>query len=940
MRSLRHALLVAVAACLLLPSPSLAGGYSVSACVGYENASWSEWEPSPFATAYVACPGGALDLKRPQSNEGMMVRNVVGQGAAPRDAAAALRFDAPAGTTITGVDLDVSLTSNPGWDAGIHDATNDRWLWCGSDCWSSFDRWMHEELRGLSTQRIQALVRCAAARCRRDARHGFIAIRNAHVFLDDPSPPRLDGVRGSLAAAAGAWLRGDHDVAFDAADNSGIRHSRIELDDRAVHDQARWCDSTRPLPCADGAVGAAFDTRTWPDGEHVLRLSAQDAGGNWASVDRVVRVDNTAPAEPAPALAGGDGWSPQRARTLVLPLPGGQAAPLTRARVKACRVGGACEESAPELRAAPGGAAEPGAAAVPGASAAPAPAASSSPAATVPVAEFDGPGEYAVRVALEDAAGNVGPYAAPVTLRFDDARPGVPDVSAADAWRNGGALPLDALGQRPVSGIRGYRVRIGGREAIVATSFPLDELPEGGTPVEVSALSGAGLEGNAVRTTLKLDRSRPVIDATGAPDGWSRTPVTLALRGRDQPGLSGVRSLAWKVGEGAEATIDGDAAEVEIAEDGRHTVSYRGTDGAGNVSGERAVAVKIDRTPPETVAFEAPDPADPRRVRVVVADRTSGVASGRIELRRAGAAWRPVQSALADGRLVTLLDDATLRAGAYELRARVRDVAGNEAVGMRRVDGAPATLTLPLRRRTTLAVSRAGRLLRARLSIDASPARRSAATTGGEPAASRVPAAVVASPLQRAASAAADPLANREVTLSQRLRGRTKWRELCPKRTVIVATAAASGCTLRTDASGRVEVRLRAGPSRTLRIAFAGEALLLPASATSVVRTPARARLRATPRSVRAGGVVRFTGRLRGGHVPRAGKLVELQARVGAGWRTFATVRSDRRSRLQHTHRFAAGSAGRTYWFRLRIRRESAYPFETGTSRSVAVRVR
>ena len=105
------------------------------------------------------------------------------------------------------------------------------------------------------------------------------------VYLDDPSAPRLDGVRGSLAAAGG-WLRGGQDVAFDAADNSGIRAARIELDGRVVHDEARGCDFTRAVPCSDGAVGAAFDTRAWADGEHVLRLSAQDAGGNWSSVER------------------------------------------------------------------------------------------------------------------------------------------------------------------------------------------------------------------------------------------------------------------------------------------------------------------------------------------------------------------------------------------------------------------------------------------------------------------------------------------------------------------------------------------------------------------------------------------------------------------------------------------------------------------------------
>ena len=903
-------LLTALAACLLLlPAPAFAGGYSVTACFGWENGSWSEWEPSPFATAYTACPGGVVDVRRPWVGEGMIARNVVGpHGHAPLDAAAALRFDAPAGTTITGLDADLRMTANPGWDAGLHDATNERWLWCGPPCLSSFERWMHEELRGFATRRLQALVRCVAPRCRRDGRHGFVAMRNVRVYLDDPSAPRVDGVRGGLAADG--WVRGAHDVAFDAADNSGIRLWRIELDGRAVHEDVHACDFTRPVPCSNGAVGASFDTRAWPDGEHVLRLAAQDAGGNWATVDRAVRVDNTPPVQPAAVLEGGEGWSPSRERTLALPLPGGQAAPLVRARVKACRVGAPCSESAPELR---GGGGAP---------------------AGVPVVAFDGPGEYAVRVALEDAAGNVGPSSEPVTMRFDDTRPGAPDVSAADAWHSGGALPIAASGERPVSGIRGYRVRIGGREAVVATSVPLDELPEGGTPVEVSAVSGAGLEGTAVRTTLKLDRSLPVAAAEGAPDGWSREPVRLSLSGRDQPELSGVRSLAWRLDGGEEAGAEGDAASVEIAEDGRHTVTYRAIDGAGNASAEQAVAVKVDRTPPETVAFEAPDPADPRRVRVVVADRTSGVASGRIELRPAAGEWRSTETAFEGHRLVTQIDDARLAAGPYELRALVSDVAGNEAVGSSRVDGAPAALTLPLRRVTTLAVARVGRLLRARLSA------------GGE------------------------PLAGREVTLAQRLRGRGRWHSVCARRTVVVAAqaaatpvagsrpaalaaaaararearssdppAAATGCTLRTDGAGRLVVRLPRGPSRTLQLEFAGDALLLPARGTTIVRTPARARLAAYPRTVHAGSTVRFSGRLLGGRVPRAGKLVELQARVGASWRTFATVRSDRRGRVRHVRRFAPASAGRTYLIRLRVRRESAYPFETGTSRAVAVRV-
>ncbi len=680
MRSPLHiaaGLLLAAAASFGPTSAAFAGEYSVTACFGAENASWSEWEPTPGATAYTACPGGVVDLARPRSGEGMVVRNVAGPGHAPAGTTAALSFDAPAGTAITGVDFDAKLLANPGWRVGVLDATRGAWLWCGVHCSTSVEQWVHQELRGLSTQRIQALVRCDATRCRSDARHALIAMRQVRVYLADGSAPAVGGARGALGAGDG-WLRGVADVAFDAGDNSGVRTGRVELDGRPVHEDARPCDFSLPVPCSGATIGAALDTRAWADGAHALRLGASDAAGNWTWIDRTVRVDNTPPAEPSPVVDGGADWSPQPSRTLTVPLPGGQAAPLVRARVKACRTGGGCAETAPEL-------------AVHGA------------AAAVPVTAFEGPGEYAVRLALEDAAGNAGPYAAPVTIRFDDTPPGTPDVSAADRWHNGGALPLDAEGERPISGIRGYRVRIGGREAIVATSLPLDDLPEGGTPVEVRAVSGAGVESTAVRTLLKLDRTAPVVAADGvpAPDTWSREPVRLGLRGRDQAALSGVQALAWSVDGGEEEVHEGDEGTIEVAADGRHSVAYRALDGAGNSSARHTVPVRVDRTPPETVAFEAPDPADPTLVRVVVADATSGVAGGRVELRRAGADWRRVPTSLEGGRLQARLDDAALRSGAYELRAVVGDVAGNEAIGTRRADGAPAAVTLPLRRRTS-----------------------------------------------------------------------------------------------------------------------------------------------------------------------------------------------------------------------------------------------
>jgi hypothetical protein len=246
MRSRIHITAFLLALLFVFPASAGAGGYAVSACFGHENASWSEWEPTPGATAYVACPGGVVDVARPQSGEGMVVRNVAGPPVAARGVTAALTFDAPPGTTITGFDFDARLLSNPGWSAGVFDTTHGAWLWCGARCLTTVEQWVHKELRGLATQRIQALVRCEAPRCRSDARHGLIALRHARVYLADDSLPAVGGVRGGLISDA--WLRGVLDVGFDASDNSGIRSGRVELDGRVVHDEPRACDDTRPVP--------------------------------------------------------------------------------------------------------------------------------------------------------------------------------------------------------------------------------------------------------------------------------------------------------------------------------------------------------------------------------------------------------------------------------------------------------------------------------------------------------------------------------------------------------------------------------------------------------------------------------------------------------------------------------------------------------------------
>ena len=78
-----------------------------------------------------------------------------------------------------------------------------------------------------------------------------------------------------------------------------------------------------------------------------------------------------------------------------------------------------------------------------------------------------------------------------------------------------------------------------------------------------------------------------------------------------------------------------------------------------------------------------------------------------------------------------------------------------------------------------------------------------------------------------------------------------------------------------------------------------------------------------------------------GRSIPTNGKVVELQAR-GKGhrrWITFKTVRSSKGGAVRAKYTFHSSSSV-SYQFRARARAESGYPYLTGVSRRVTVRVR
>jgi hypothetical protein len=144
------------------------------------------------------------------------------------------------------------------------------------------------------------------------------------------------------------------------------------------------------------------------------------------------------------------------------------------------------------------------------------------------------------------------------------------------------------------------------------------------------------------------------------------------------------------------------------------------------------------------------------------------------------------------------------------------------------------------------------------------------------------------------------------------------------------------GRTATSGARGRFRIRIPPGASRAVRAVHL-EGGAVRCSATRRLRVRAGVSLKLARNVVRAGGRVRFSGRLRGGPA-RGGRLVIVQAFDGGRWRTFASARTGERGRWSTSYRFSSGASGR-FGFRALVRRQAGYPYASGVSRVRSVRV-
>jgi hypothetical protein len=631
MKRLVEIVAVALAVAAIGAGDAQAQGYAVEFDCGRSDG-WSAGSTNENFASYRDCAGGWLAGMKTYAAPHNDARTSTGFGAHT--------FRGPSGTAITGVDWEGNKylgVSSLGWigggwsfktamlgdnfrdvDPNAHCHTDNYGSCFAGDPGHPNAISAKSQVRGLWESSLSFLTQCVPSPnpCPTNSDgmsgHSFtragLVLNRGRVYLADLTDPSITSVGGSLVG--GGWKRGVVDVTVTADDNSGVCQIASFVDDtRQEIPLAR--DQYALKQCAPGGVNGypiSWNTVDWADGPHRAAVMAWDAAGRatgWGW--HTFYTDNNAPAAPSNlSIDGGEDWSPSNSRTIRWTNPSqGPGSGIAGARVQVCRTGTS------DCRVSDHG----GGGVVSG------------------VGGFAGPGDYTVRVALRDAAGNFDPGALSngVRLRFDDVAPGEAQARQSNGWLN--AEERAAYQQHvklkdgtpvPVSGIRGYSITADGVEPDAIVEAPgaeaailLNGLPEGINTVKARAVSNAGVGSGFVDSaTVQVDLSKPAAWADGAPDSakWHPKAVSVTLRGADQPNLSGMAAapteraveegayIAYKIDGGALQRVRGAEAPITVGEEGEHTVAYYAVDFAGNQSDTETVQFKIDRTNPTASA--------------------------------------------------------------------------------------------------------------------------------------------------------------------------------------------------------------------------------------------------------------------------------------------------------------------------------------------------
>lgn len=505
-------------------------------------------------------------------------------------------------------------------------------------------------------------------------------------------------------------------------------------------------------------------------------------------------------------------------------------------------------------------------------------------------------------------------------------------VRSAQAWL--GSFPRESVA-RPCD----YAQRVPCLNGSGQIEVDTRQVPEGPQPMHISAVDAAGNSGESPTVTARIDNTPPGTVAVGLGGGeaWrNRNDYDIAWENGPEPERAPISAAHYRIchvggGEcvtgGRPGTSIARIDDLSVPAPGEWELRLWREDAAGNQQPENAslpVRLRFDPEPPQ-LGFEVPSPADPTRVSVQVTDPISGLGGGEIAISQVGSGvWQELPTSQEGSHLVTRVDDATLPAGEYELRATAHDQAENLASTDKRLDGNPMRLKLPLR---VASAVRAGvvrkRTVRRTVRHGGKPHKVRRTVTVLEPRA-RVRFGSHVRLAGQLVDRAGNPLGGASVQVYSRPREGDEGQV----------------GTLSTNAQGRFAYVVEASATQTLRFVYPGAATRLPAEDKVALIVAGRSTFAVSRSHVLNGQTVTFSGRVQGRPLPAEGKLVELQVRLPGEWETFRTIRSKPDGRWRIDYQFRRTCGVQRYHLRIRLPGEAGYGLSSGASRVLAVRVK
>jgi hypothetical protein len=451
------------------------------------------------------------------------------------------------------------------------------------------------------------------------------------------------------------------------------------------------------------------------------------------------------------------------------------------------------------------------------------------------------------------------------------------------------------------------------RSARVAagTAYWFSAMERFGTTGDDWRWAGTGCKGTTNNCSGVGDPAKPLGDA----NKFSRTPpvpvtgVALYVSCGESnsgttacPSTSGVAAETWL--HRADITLAddikpsfstapaGELVDATAPVSGVASVSVLATDKGGGVA---QASVEVDGRIVATQAFGGANCTQPYQYRVPCPLSASGTMS---------------------------LDTATLADGTHSVRVLVQDAAGNTTAW------GPATLiTHNAPPDESCNPEPALDLATAGMSLKAGLLRPGKASKGVGTSAITIRYATKGKAKARGLLRGADgtPLANQPVCLVWRPAGMNG--PLSELRRVT------------TDAAGRFSINIPRGSSREIY---------------AIHRTPAgavvgRVNLRVVPRltitpsrrKLRNGEAFTLRGRLSGGPIPSRGVLVRAEAWRGTRWQTFVETRArGSKGVIRVRYRFVGTTGSQRYTLRFHVVAQAAYPYLSGVSKRIHVRVR